>query len=203
MTERSPRAIADSIGAARLLPVLRLPAAAAAGELAWELADAGMEVLELTATTPRWEELLLTLRSELPHLVFGVGTLTDAAGAERAVGAGADFLVSPHAAPAVRRVASAAEVLFIEGGFSPGEVAAAATGGPAKLFPASVGGPAYLGSLLAIMPEAEIIPTGGVGVADVPAYLAAGAFAVGVGSDLLAPGAGERARALLERIGSQ
>lgn len=160
-------------------------------------------MLELTATTPGWEELLEGLSTELPHLLFGVGTLTTAADAERAVAAGADFLVSPHAAPEVRRVASAADVLFVEGAFSPGEVAAAAAHGPAKLFPASIGGPAYLRSLLAIIPQASIIPTGGVSVEDVPAYLAAGAFAVGVGSDLLAPGAGERAHALLERIGSQ
>lgn len=199
----SPREVADSIGAARVLPVLRLATADAAAELARELADAGLKALELTATTPGWEELLATLRPELPLIVLGVGTVTNAAGAERAVAAGADFLVSPHAAPGVRRIASAADVLFVEGGFSPGEVAAAAAQGPAKLFPASVGGPAYLRSLLAIMPAASIIPTGGIGVGDVPAYLAAGAFAVGVGSDLLADGAGERAHALLERIGSQ
>jgi 2-dehydro-3-deoxyphosphogluconate aldolase/(4S)-4-hydroxy-2-oxoglutarate aldolase len=200
---RSPRDVADSIGAARLLPILRLATADAAARLARELAGAGMNALELTATTPGWEELLGGLKAELPLVVLGMGTLTTAADAERAVAAGADFLVSPHAAPEVRRVASAAGILLVEGGFSPGEVAAAAAHGPAKLFPASVGGPAYLRSLLAIMPEASIIPTGGVRVDDVPAYLAAGAFAVGVGSALLVDGAGERAHGLLERIGSQ
>jgi 2-dehydro-3-deoxyphosphogluconate aldolase/(4S)-4-hydroxy-2-oxoglutarate aldolase len=200
---RSPRDIAESIGVARFLPVLRLARADAVARLALELAGAGMNALELTATTRGWEELLVDLRAELPLVVLGMGTLTTAADAEQAVAAGADFLVSPHAAPDVRRVASAAEILFVEGGFSPGEVAAAAARGPAKLFPASFGGPDYLRSLLAIMPEASIIPTGGVRVDDVPAYLAAGAFAVGVGSDLLAEGAGERAHRLLERIGTQ
>lgn len=203
MTVRSPRAIADSIGAARLLPVLRLARADAAAALARELADAGLNALELTTTTLGWEEMLRDLRAELPLVILGMGTVTSADDAERAVAAGADFLVSPHAAPEVRRVASTADVLFVEGAFSPGEVGAAAAHGPAKLFPASIGGPAYLRSLLAIIPQASIIPTGGVSVEEVPAYLAAGAFAVGVGSDLLAPGAGERAHALLERIGSQ
>lgn len=202
MSVRSPRYVSDSIGVARLLPVLRLATADAATRLALELADAGMNALELTATTRGWEELLVDLRAELPHVVLGIGTVTKAADAERAVAAGADFIVSPHAACEVRRVASAAEILFVEGGFSPGEVAAAASAGPAKLFPASVGGPDYLRSLLAIMPKALIIPTGGVKVDDVPVYLAAGAFAVGVGSDLLGDGAGERAHGLLERIGS-
>lgn len=199
----SARDIADSIGAARLLPVLRLPNADAAARLARELTGAGVGALELTATTPGWEELLEGLRRELPSVVIGMGTLTTAAAAERAVAAGAGFLVSPYAAPDVRHVATSAGILLVEGGFSPREVAAAAAQGPAKLFPATVGGPDYLRALLAIMPLAEIIPTGGVGVDDVPAYLTAGAFAVGVGSDLLAPGAGERAHALLERIGSQ
>ncbi len=203
MSRRTPPEIAESIGAARLVPVLRLESAAAAAALAHELTDAGLNALELTATTPGWEELLASLRDELPLVVLGLGTVMSVDDAERAVAAGADFLVSPHAAPEVRRVASAADVLFVEGAFSPGEVGAAAAHGPAKLFPASIGGPAYLRSLLAIIPQASIIPTGGVSVEEVPAYLAAGAFAVGVGSDLLAPGAGERAHALLERIGSQ
>lgn len=203
MTGRAPLDIAASIGASRLLPVLRVAAAEDAARLARELADAGINVLELTATTVGWHELLGSLKAELPLVVLGVGTLTTAADAERAVTAGADFLVSPYAVPEVRGVASAAEILLVEGGFSPGELAAVAAHGPAKLFPASIGGPGYLRSLLATMPEASIIPTGGVRIDDVPAYLAAGAFAVGVGSDLLADGAGERAHALLGRIGSQ
>lgn len=69
---------------------------------------------------------------------------------------------------------------------TPTEVAASSAHGAAKLFPAHVGGPAYLTSLLAVMPGRRLVPTGGIALADVPAWLAAGAYAVGVGSDLLA-----------------
>jgi 2-dehydro-3-deoxyphosphogluconate aldolase/(4S)-4-hydroxy-2-oxoglutarate aldolase len=117
--------------------------------------------------------------------VLGAGTVTTADDARRAIDAGADFLVSPYPAEAVRAVAGQARVAFLEGGFTPGEVAAAAAQGIAKLFPAHVGGPAYLRSVLAVLPGARIVPTGGIALSDVPAYLAAGAYAVGVGSDLV------------------
>jgi 2-dehydro-3-deoxyphosphogluconate aldolase/(4S)-4-hydroxy-2-oxoglutarate aldolase len=81
---------------------------------------------------------------------------------------------------------------------SPTELAAAlAAGGAAKLFPAHVGGAAYLRSILAVMPGARIVPTGGIRLKDVPAWLDAGAFAVGVGSDLLSGDIEARLRAVL------
>ena len=57
--------------------------------------------------------------------------------------------------------------------------------GIAKLFPAHVGGPAYLRSILAVLPGARIVPTGGIALGQVRDYLDAGAYAVGVGSDLV------------------
>ena len=120
----------------------------------------------------------------------------------RAADAGADFLVSPFPAPQVRDVAGRAEIPFLEGGLTPGELAAAASRGVAKLFPAHVGGVAYLSSVLAVLPDARIIPTGGIALADVPAWLRAGAYAVGVGRDLAEhpdPGAAIRALDLPER----
>jgi 2-dehydro-3-deoxyphosphogluconate aldolase/(4S)-4-hydroxy-2-oxoglutarate aldolase len=113
-----------------------------------------------------------------------MGTVVTAADAETALAGGAAFLVSPYPAPPVRGVADAAGALFVEGGMTPGEVAAAASHGVAKLFPAHVGGLQYLRTLLSVLPGARIMPTGGIAVADVPAWLAAGALAVGVGSDL-------------------
>jgi 2-dehydro-3-deoxyphosphogluconate aldolase/(4S)-4-hydroxy-2-oxoglutarate aldolase len=119
---------------------------------------------------------------------IGVGTVTSAEQARQAIAAGADFCVSPQLAPAARAVLEAAEVPFVEGGLTPTEVLGAASRGIAKLFPAHVGGVQYLASLLAVAPGARIMPTGGVALSDVPEWLAAGAIAVGVGSDLSAPG---------------
>jgi 2-dehydro-3-deoxyphosphogluconate aldolase / (4S)-4-hydroxy-2-oxoglutarate aldolase len=180
--------VCSVIGAARLLPVLRVASADQALALTERLVDAGLPAVELTATTAGWADAVAALRSRAGDLVVGAGTITTADDARAAVDAGAHFLVSPYPAPAVRPVADGAGIPFIEGGSTPGEVADAASRGVAKLFPAHVGGPTYLRSLSAVLPGARIIPTGGIRLADVGDWLRAGAFAVGVGSDLTAPG---------------
>jgi 2-dehydro-3-deoxyphosphogluconate aldolase / (4S)-4-hydroxy-2-oxoglutarate aldolase len=193
---RIERAIAD----ARVLPVLRTAGAAEAVRAAETLLGAGLEVVELTATIPGWADALGGLRRAYPAAVLGAGTVTTAADARRAIDAGADFLVSPYPAEEVRGVGG----VFLEGGFTPGEVAGAAARGIAKLFPAHVGGPAYLRSVLAVLPGARIVPTGGITLGEAPDYLAAGAYAVGVGSDLLRVSDPAKAvRELVERAGEQ
>jgi 2-dehydro-3-deoxyphosphogluconate aldolase/(4S)-4-hydroxy-2-oxoglutarate aldolase len=93
--------------------------------------------------------------------------------------------VSPGRATQAREVADAAGIPFLEGGFTPSEIALASAAGPAKLFPASLGGPDHLRALLSVLPDRGLVPTGGVRLSEVPRWLAAGALAVGVGSDLL------------------
>ena len=193
--------IEQAIAAARVLPVLRTADAAGAVRAAETLLGAGIGVVELTATTPGWADALWGLRGAYPGAVLGAGTVTTAEDARRAIDAGADFLVSPYPAEAVRALAGNEGTLFLEGGFTPAEVAAASARGLAKLFPAHVGGPAYLRSILAVLPSARIIPTGGIGLSEVPAYLEAGAYAVGVGSDLVkAPDPAKAARELIQGV---
>lgn len=180
--------VTAAIGAARLVPVVRVASADEALGIADRLGEAGLTVVELTATIPGWAGAVAALRERAPQLMVGAGTVTSADDARAAVDAGAQFLVSPYPAAAVRPVAADAAIPFVEGGFTPGEIADAASRGPAKLFPAHVGGPAYLRSLLAVLPSARIVPTGGIRLPDVAEWLTAGAFAVGVGSDLTAEG---------------
>ncbi|MBO0678486.1 bifunctional 4-hydroxy-2-oxoglutarate aldolase/2-dehydro-3-deoxy-phosphogluconate aldolase [Mycolicibacterium sp. S2-37] len=167
-----------------VLPVLRVDTAEEAVRSVALLTRAGFGLVELTATTPDWPAALTRVRGEHPDLLIGLGTVRDARTAGRAVEHGADFLVTPHPAAAVRDAVDAA-VPVIEGGWTPGEIAAAADAGLAKLFPAHVGGPAYLRTLLAVLPGAAVVPTGGIGLDDVGSWLAAGATAVGVGSALV------------------
>ena len=178
--------VIDRLAASRIVPVVRATSAQTAYEIVARLLGAGVDTIECTASTPDWPSLLSTLRAGSVEALLGIGTITTAANAHLAVAAGADFIVSPYPCPDVRTVADRAGVLFIEGGFTPGEVASASRHGIAKLVPAHVGGVRYLQSLLDVLPGARIIPTGGIAVADVPRWLAAGAFAVGVGSDLYA-----------------
>jgi 2-dehydro-3-deoxyphosphogluconate aldolase/(4S)-4-hydroxy-2-oxoglutarate aldolase len=192
--------IEQAIGKARLLPVLRTSDAASAVRAAETLLDAGLGVVELTATTPGWAGAIADLRGRRAGAVIGAGTVTTAEDARRAVESGADFLVSPYPAEPVRAFAEETGTVFLEGGYTPGEVAAASARGIAKLFPAHAGGPAYLKSILAVLPGARIVPTGGIALSEVGDYLDAGAYAVGVGSDLVrAPDPAKAVRDLLER----
>ncbi len=174
-----------ALRAQRLLPVLRSPDPAAAVARVRALLAAGCRIVELTTSTPGWAGALADCRGEHgDRALIGLGTVTRAEQATAAVEAGADFLVSPFPAPPVREVAARAGVPFVEGGFTPAEIADAAGRGPAKVFPAHVGGPKYLASLRAVLPDAVLVPTGGISVAEAPAYLDAGAVAVGIGSGL-------------------
>jgi 2-dehydro-3-deoxyphosphogluconate aldolase/(4S)-4-hydroxy-2-oxoglutarate aldolase len=170
----------SAIERAVVVPVVREESADEARSVAAWLIEQDLEVVELTASTPGWERAV----GSLEDVIVGVGTLRTRDDAQRAVAAGARFLVTPCPAPEVRAVADAANVPLLEGGFTPGEVLAAADRGIAKLFPAHVGGTALLRSILALSPGARIVPTGGIGLADVPAWLDAGAYAVGIGSEL-------------------
>ena len=171
-----------AVRSARVVPVVRTSSAEQAYAVTERLVVHGLPVVELTTTISGWVELLASARAAWPAATLGLGTVTDAAQAEAAVAAGADFLVTPFPVVEVREAAGAVPV--IGGGFSPGEVAAATAHGLAKLFPAHLGGPAYLRSLLAVLPGSRIMPTGGVRLADVGSWLDAGAVAVGIGSEL-------------------
>jgi 2-dehydro-3-deoxyphosphogluconate aldolase/(4S)-4-hydroxy-2-oxoglutarate aldolase len=173
-----------AIARAIVVPVVREEGASQALAVAEWLVEQGLDVIELTASTPGWEDAARELRAGAPALTLGVGTVRVRDDAERAIACGADFLVSPCPAPEVRTAAVAGAIPFLEGGFTPGEVLAASDRGVAKLFPAHVGGPALLRSIRALSPAARIVPTGGIGLADVGTWMEAGAYAVGVGGQL-------------------
>jgi len=174
---------------ARIVPVIRAGDPDAARELVERLLAAGLDTVELTTTIPGWQDVVSALRDHAEELTVGVGTIRSVDHARQAADAGADFCVSPCLMPSAWGVLHAAGVPLIEGGLTPTEVLDAASRGIAKLFPAHVGGPRYLRSLLAVAPEARVMPTGGIPLPEVGDWLAAGAIAVGVGSDLTAPGA--------------
>jgi 2-dehydro-3-deoxyphosphogluconate aldolase / (4S)-4-hydroxy-2-oxoglutarate aldolase len=184
LPETRPAAIEEHLGAAKVLPVLRPTSSEGLVGQVEALVAGGITAIEATTVTPGWDKVLRRLRLAHPDVAFGVGTVTTAAHAEAAIKAGASFLVSPWNVPAVRAAATRADILLIEGGMTPGEVAAAAAFGVAKVFPASLGGPEYIRALRTVIPGARLIPTGGIGLEQVADYLDAGAFAVGVGSAL-------------------
>jgi 2-dehydro-3-deoxyphosphogluconate aldolase/(4S)-4-hydroxy-2-oxoglutarate aldolase len=152
------------------------------------LIEAGITCLELTLTIPGALDLLPRLREDLPAGVdLGVGTVTTAEQAAAAVEAGAGFLVCPTVSRTVLETAVARGCPCYPGAWTPTEVLTAWQAGATavKLFPAATGGPAHLRRIRDPLPEVPLVPTGGVGLDEVEAYLAAGALAVGLGSPLV------------------
>jgi 2-dehydro-3-deoxyphosphogluconate aldolase/(4S)-4-hydroxy-2-oxoglutarate aldolase len=181
----------------RLLAIVRGNDAGAALRAVEVLVECGIVLLEVSLRTAGATDVIRRgIASIGADACIGAGTVVESGDAERAADAGAAFLVTPAAGPgAARGVALGLPVLT--GAFTPTEAVAAMAGGAAavKLFPAMLGGPAYLRALREPLPDVPFVPVGGVGADQVADYLAAGAVAVGVGSPLLgdAPSGGDLA----------
>ncbi len=199
--------IADLIRRHRLLAVLR-PSSADVGLLALveQLADAGARVFEIRLETHTAETDLAAVRAHLqartdgPFLV-GAGSVLRRNELEAARRAGADFAVAPLLDASLVATAVEEGMPFIPGAFTPTEIATAWAAGATfvKLFPAASVGPAFVRGLRGSMPDAQLIPTGGIDAASAAAYLEAGAAAVGIGIALALGDAATR-RAIVESV---
>jgi 2-dehydro-3-deoxyphosphogluconate aldolase/(4S)-4-hydroxy-2-oxoglutarate aldolase len=149
------------------------------------LVSAGITAIEVTLTSRGAVQALAGLRRQLPSdAVIGAGTILTADQAKASVEAGAAFLVSPVLDPAL---IEGLDVPFYPGALSPTEVFSAYRAGAplVKLFPATTVGPRYIRDLHGPLPGVRIMPTGGIAIDDIPAWLSAGASAVGLGGPLL------------------
>jgi 2-dehydro-3-deoxyphosphogluconate aldolase / (4S)-4-hydroxy-2-oxoglutarate aldolase len=147
----------------------------------------GITCIELTLTMPGAIDSMSALVRDIGDSAFiGAGTVLTLDQARACIDAGARFLVAPSIVPDVVEFALTANIPCFPGAFTPSEIVSAWLSGAAavKLFPASAGGPRYLRDVRAPLPDIPIVPTGGVGIDDIPAYLAAGAIAVGLGGPL-------------------
>jgi 2-dehydro-3-deoxyphosphogluconate aldolase / (4S)-4-hydroxy-2-oxoglutarate aldolase len=185
------REAAAAVEAERLVAIIRLDDAGLAVAAARAAVAGGVRVLELSLASAASAAALGDVAAELgERALVGAGTVLSVADAEQALGAGARFLISPGLAPDVAAWARERDVLHIPGAFTPTEVIAAHSSGATlvKLFPAGRLGPAYVSDLLGPLPSLRLVPTGGVDAGNAPAFLAAGAAAVAVGSALVNPG---------------
>lgn len=182
MTDRLARARQSGV-----LAVLR----ASTPELALEASEAilrgGVTGIEVTFSTPDAPAVIRELISRHGQAAYiGAGTVTTAAQANLAADAGAEFLVSPGTLPELTRAMLDTGRVVMTGAMTPTEVMGALALGVdvVKIFPASLGGPSYLGALRGPFPDAPLMPTGGVNPDNLAAWFAAGAVAVGAGGDL-------------------
>lgn len=179
--------VLDAIRSDRVVAVIRGGRVADPVGLAATLAEAGIRAIEFTFTIP---DVLVAIEAAAGSgAVVGAGTVRDERQARDALSAGAQFLVSPACVEEVAGVARDAELPVFLGALTPTEVDAALKAGTSavKLFPAGIGGPAYLGDLRGPFPDAAFIPSGGITEQNVRAFLEAGAIAVYAGSSLAPP----------------
>ncbi|MEU4682687.1 bifunctional 4-hydroxy-2-oxoglutarate aldolase/2-dehydro-3-deoxy-phosphogluconate aldolase [Streptomyces xinghaiensis] len=179
--------ITRAVLAQRLLAVVRADSYDRAAVLAETLVSAGVTGLEISLTTPFALEAVTTLTLELgDDAVVGAGTVLDGEAARAAVDAGARFLVSPGLEPEVIRTGHRYGVPVFPGVATPTEMVRALELGADALglFPASGHSPRWLADVRAALPQAPLLPTGGVTVESAPEWIAAGAVACGMGSAL-------------------
>lgn len=177
------------IGEIGIVPVIRASSVDEANRAVEAICTGGIPVVEITMTVPNAVSVIRELvQKRVNDVLIGAGTVTNADQAESCLRAGAQFLVSPGLAASVLSVARANAKLAIPGALTPTELMNAQDHGArlVKIFPCgNVGGPKYLKSLKAPFPSSCLIPTGGVNAANAAEFVAAGAFALGVGADLV------------------
>lgn len=172
-----------------IVPVIRAGSARIAQLATETLLSAGIAVVEITLTVPNAMAAIRELSARFGDaLLIGAGTVSSAVEARRAIDAGARFIVTPGFDAAIVEAAHALDTLAIPGVLTPTEIMAATRTGAAwvKIFPCSLlGGPTYLRALRGPFPRLRMMPTGGVNLGNVSAYIESGAVALGLGSELV------------------
>jgi 2-dehydro-3-deoxyphosphogluconate aldolase/(4S)-4-hydroxy-2-oxoglutarate aldolase len=177
------------IGEIGIVPVVRAATVEDATRAVEAICAAGIPIVEITMTVPDATSVIRhVVREHGDTALIGAGTVTSGEQAEQCIRAGAEFIVSPGLSIPVLSVAQACAKLAIPGALTPTELMHAQDSGAklVKIFPCgNVGGAKYLQSLRGPFPNAALIPTGGVSASNAAEYIAAGAFALGVGGDLV------------------
>ncbi|MFA6133740.1 MAG: bifunctional 4-hydroxy-2-oxoglutarate aldolase/2-dehydro-3-deoxy-phosphogluconate aldolase [Phycisphaerae bacterium] len=185
MSNRS--AAVERLCATGVVAVVRARSSEQLIDVAKSLLAGGVECIEITMTTPNALKVISDCRSALGAAMIGVGSVLDGSTADKAIAAGAQFVVSPIFNPEVIARAHAADLPVIAGALTPTEILNASNAGAdiVKVFPGGQFGPSYFKDVLAPMPHLKLSPTGGVDLTTAADWIKAGAVALGIGSSLV------------------
>lgn len=150
----------------------------------------GINAIELTFTVPNADEVIKTLVKEFgDEMLIGAGTVLDSETARIAILAGSKYIVSPGFDLETAKLCNRYQVLYMAGCMTITEIITAMEAGVdiVKVFPGSAYGPDFVKAVKGPLPQANIMPTGGVSLDNVDRWIKNGCVAVGVGSDLTAP----------------
>lgn len=166
--------IIEQISRIGIVPVIAIDEAEMAVPLARALVAGGLPAAEVTFRTAAGEEAIRRIATEIPEMLVGAGTVLTTGQADRAIAAGAQFIVSPGFNPAVTRYVIDKGVPMMPGTASPGEMEQAMSMGldVVKFFPAEQnGGVAKLKALAGPYTNLRWMPTGGVNTKNLMDYL--------------------------------
>ena len=169
-----------------LIAVIRARTTEEALKLSDALAEGGIRLIEVTFTVPNALEVIRALKASGEDLLIGAGTVLDSETARLAILEGADFIVSPCLDPETVRLCHRYQKVVMPGAMTLKEVVAGLEAGAdiIKLFPGEVLGPQAVKSFLGPLPQAPLLPTGGVSLDNLEEWFQAGVVGVGVGGEL-------------------
>ncbi|MGY6773272.1 bifunctional 4-hydroxy-2-oxoglutarate aldolase/2-dehydro-3-deoxy-phosphogluconate aldolase [Gallibacterium sp. ZY190522] len=165
----------DVFNASPVIPVMVIKKLEDALPMAKALQAGGINVFEITLRSAVALDAIKLLSKEVPDALVGAGTVLSAEQYDQAVAAGAKFVISPGATPALLKHAAEREVPLIPGTATPSEMMQALELGYSyvKFFPAEInGGAAALKAISAALPQLSFCPTGGVSPKNVANYVA-------------------------------
>ncbi|WP_028563073.1 bifunctional 2-keto-4-hydroxyglutarate aldolase/2-keto-3-deoxy-6-phosphogluconate aldolase [Paenibacillus pinihumi] len=165
-------------------------------EMAEQAIAGGIKVIEITMTVPFALKAIEQLAAKYSstssdpsaYAIIGVGTVLDAETARAAILSGAEFVVGPSLNPATVTLCNRYRIPVMPGVMTIKEIQEALELGVdiIKLFPGNLYSPAMIKAIKGPVPQANIMPTGGVSLDNLGEWIKAGAVAVGIGSDLTA-----------------
>ncbi|HEY9044871.1 MAG TPA: bifunctional 4-hydroxy-2-oxoglutarate aldolase/2-dehydro-3-deoxy-phosphogluconate aldolase [Ohtaekwangia sp.] len=151
----------------------------------------GVRVFEFTNRKKNSFEVfthLIKNRAKYPELMIGIGTVLDGATTKKFIDAGADFIISPILKLEMAEVCNAHNILWMPGCATLTEIVTAKENGAQviKVFPGSVLGPGFVSAIMPVVPDLQLMITGGVepNEKNLSAWFSAGAMCVGMGSQL-------------------
>ena len=182
-------AVLKTITDTGLVTIVRATSQEEALKVVEAIRAAGVSTVEITMTVPGALKVLESLASQLgDKVLLGAGTVLDPETARLAILAGAEYLISPTLNVKVIEMTRRYGKVSIPAGLTPTEILAAWEAGAdfVKVFPCgNMGGADYLKALKAPLPQIEMIPTGGVTLANAADFLRAGAAAIAVGGEIV------------------
>ncbi|HSB96241.1 MAG TPA: bifunctional 4-hydroxy-2-oxoglutarate aldolase/2-dehydro-3-deoxy-phosphogluconate aldolase [Spongiibacteraceae bacterium] len=167
--------ILATLATLKIVPVIALERSADSVPLGKALVENGLPVAEITFRSAVAADAIRRLRAAYPQMLIGAGTVLNRAQAEQAQAAGADFIVSPGFNPNTVHVCNELNIPFIPGVNNPSAIESALELGltALKFFPAEAsGGVKMIKALLGPYAQLRLMPTGGIGTANIRDYLA-------------------------------